>query len=376
MKTQMDEILVIDGSYGEGGGQVLRTTLSLSALLGRAVRLVNIRAGRPRPGLQAQHLTGVRAVARICNAEVDGAKLGSQELTFIPRTAPQAGTYTFDVAEARQGGSAGAASLVFQTVLLPLALADGQSHLTIRGGTHVEWSPPFDYLKRVYLPTLARMGVQAKVHLEKWGWYPVGGGEMTAVIEGIGNKGTEGGKGNLRGLQGLTLTERGHLLQVRGLSATSNLPRHIAQRQQRQVLQILRERGFNPRIEVMDDVPSKGQGTVVFLWAEFENVVAGFTAYGRLGKRAEEVAKEACRQFLAYYDSNAALDPHLADQLILPLALAAGESAFTTSQITEHLLTNVWVIERFLGARFKVEGERGKAGWAAVNKHLATKSSP
>jgi RNA 3'-terminal phosphate cyclase (ATP) len=356
METQTDEVLVIDGSYGEGGGQVLRTALSLSVLLTRPVRLVNIRAGRVKPGLQAQHLTGVRAAARICGAAVEGAKLGSQELTFVPRTASQAGSYTFDVAEARKGGSAGAASLVFQTVLLPLALADGRSRITIRGGTHVEWSPPFDYLKRVYLPTLAQMGVRAKGHLKKWGWYPLGGGEITVVIEGVG------GGGRLRRLQGLTLMERGPLLRVRGLSATSNLPRHIAQRQQRRALQVLRERGFNPRIEIVDDAPSKGQGTVLFLWAGFENVIAGFTGYGRLGKPAEEVAEEACREFLIYHDSGAALDPHLADQVILPLALAAGESAFTTSRITEHLRTNVWVVEQFLGPRFKVEGETGKAG--------------
>ena len=356
METQTDEILVIDGSYGEGGGQVLRTALSLAVLLSRPVRLVNIRAGRRKPGLQAQHLTGVRAAARICAADGEGARLGSQELTFVPRTAPRAGIYTFNVAEARRGGSAGAASLVFQTVLLPLALANGQSRLTIQGGTHVEWSPPFDYLKRVYLPTLARMGVRAKVHLKKWGWYPVGGGEMTAVIEGIG------GEEKLRRLNGLTLTERGQLLQVRGLSATSNLPRHIARRQQRRAVQVLRGRGFNPRIEIVDNAPSKGQGTVVFLWADFENVVAGFTSYGRLGKPAEQVAEDACRAFLTYYDSGAALDPHLADQVILPLALASGESAFTTSQITEHLLTNVWVVEQFLGPRFKIEGEKDKPG--------------
>ena len=356
MDTQTDEILVIDGSYGEGGGQVLRTALSLAVLLSRPVRLVNIRAGRRKPGLQAQHLTGVRAAARICAADGEGAKLGSRELTFVPRTAPRAGIYTFNVAEARRGGSAGAASLVFQTVLLPLALANGQSRLTIQGGTHVEWSPPFDYLKRVYLPTLARMGVRAKVHLKKWGWYPVGGGEMTAVIEGIG------GEEKLRRLNGLTLTERGQLLRVRGLSATSNLPRHIARRQQRRAVQVLRGRGFNPRIEIVDNAPSKGQGTVVFLWADFENVVAGFTSYGRLGKPAEQVAEDACRAFLTYYDSGAALDPHLADQVILPLALARGESAFTTSQITEHLLTNVWVVEQFLGPRFKIEGAKGEAG--------------
>jgi RNA 3'-terminal phosphate cyclase (ATP) len=356
MKTQMNEILIIDGSYGEGGGQVLRTALSLSVLLTRPVRLVNIRSRRSKPGLQAQHLTGVRAAARICDADVEGARLGSQELTFVPRTAPQPGTYTFDVAEARKGRSAGAASLVFQTVLLPLALADGRSRLTIRGGTHVEWSPPFGYLKRVYLPTLARMGVRAKVHLKKWGWYPLGGGEMSAVIEGMG------GGGGLRRLQGLTLMERGQLLRMRGVSATSNLPRHIARRQQRRALQVLRERRFNPRIDVVDDVPSKGQGTVLFLWADFENVMAGFTGYGRLGKPAEEVAEDACREFLSYQNSGAALDPHLADQVILPLALAAGESSFTTSQITEHLWTNVWVAEQFLGPRFKVEGEKGEVG--------------
>jgi len=261
MDTQTDNILIIDGSYGEGGGQVLRTALSLAALLSQPVRLVNIRAGRRKPGLQAQHLTGVRAVARICAADAEGVKLGSQEMTFVPRTAPRAGIYTFDVAEARKGGSAGAASLVFQTVFLPLALANGQSRLTIRGGTHVEWSPPFDYLKRVYLPT-------------------------------IGAGGATEDERNLRCLKRLTLTERGRLLRVRGLSATSNLPRHIARRQQCRAVQVLREHGFNPRIEIVDNAPSKGQGTVVFLWADFENVVAGFTSYGRLGKPAEQVAEE------------------------------------------------------------------------------------
>jgi len=269
-------------------------------------------------------------VARICAADAEGVKLGSQEMTFVPRTAPRAGIYTFDVAEARKGGSAGATSLVFQTVFLPLALANGQSRLTIRGGTHVEWSPPFDYLKRVYLPTLARMGVRGKVHLKRWGWYPLGGGEMTAVIKGIGAGGATEDERNLRCLKRLTLTERGRLLRVRGLSATSNLPRHIARRQQCRAVQVLREHGFNPRIEIVDNAPSKGQGTVVFLWADFENVVAGFTSYGRLGKPAEQVAED--------------------------------ESAFTTSQITEHLLTNVWVVEQFLGPRFKIEGEKDKPG--------------
>ncbi len=177
-------MIVVNGSYGEGGGQVLRTSLTLSTLLGEPMRIENIRARRRNPGLQAQHLTGVRAIAQICDAELEGADLGSLTLTFKPRSLPQAGEYSFDVAEARKGGSAGATSLVFQTLLLPLTFARGQSRLTIRGGTHVAWSPPFHYLKHVYLPILTRMGLEARAEIEKWGWYPIGGGEMAASISG------------------------------------------------------------------------------------------------------------------------------------------------------------------------------------------------
>lgn len=344
-------MIVINGAYGEGGGQVLRTSLTLSALLGQPMRIENIRARRRKPGLQAQHLTGVRAIAAICDAELEGADFGSLTLTFRPQSSPQAGEYAFDVAEARKGGSAGATSLVFQTLLLPLALASGQSRLAIRGGTHVAWSPPFHYLKHVYLPTLARMGLEAQVEIEKWGWYPIGGGEVTATING--HRGSE--------LHGLNLVERGELKRLWGLSATSNLPAHIGQRQKKRAEGTLRERGFDSQIEIVD-APSPGQGTVVFLVAEYEHVVAGFSSPGRRGKPAEKVAEEACREFIAYHQSGACLDQHLADQLILPLALAAGPSAFTTCEITQHLLTNVWVVGQFLDVRFEIEGEEGQRG--------------
>lgn len=338
-------MITIDGSYGEGGGQVLRTSLSLSALLGETVRIENIRARRPKPGLQAQHLTGVLAIAQICNAEVRGAELGSQTLTFAPQSPPLAGDYTFDVAEARKGGSAGATSLVFQTLLLPLAFADGDSRLTLRGGTHVAWSPPFHYLKHVYLPTLARMGIEATVEINRWGWYPMGGGEISAKVKG---KGTED-----RGLSPITLVERGELKRLWGISALSNLPAHIGQRQKRQAEKRLRERGFTPEIEIVD-APSPGQGTVVFLVAEFEKVVAGFTSYGALGKRAEDVAEEACQEFIRYYESGQALDKHLADQLILPMSLAEGQSSFTTCEITQHLLTNAEVVQQFMRVKAEI----------------------
>ncbi|NIO68891.1 MAG: RNA 3'-phosphate cyclase [Anaerolineae bacterium] len=348
-------MITIDGSYGEGGGQVLRTSLTLAALLGEPVRIENIRAKRPKPGLQAQHLTGVLATAQICNAELKGAELGSQTLTFTPQSPLQAGDYTFDVAEARKGGSAGSTSLVFQTLLLPLAFTDGDSHLTIRGGTHVAWSPPFHYLQHVYLPTLARMGIEATVEINQWGWYPIGGGEIRARVKGQGIR--DGGASPIPyPLSPVTLVERGELKRLWGISALSNLPAHIAQRQKRQAERLLRERGFTPEIEIVD-APSPGQGTVVFLVAEFENVVAGFTSYGARGKRAEKVAEEACREFIQYYDSGQALDKHLADQLILPMSLAAGQSGFTTCEVTQHLLTNVGVVERLMGVKAEIEGK-------------------
>lgn len=349
-------MLEIDGSYGEGGGQVLRTSLALSALTGQAVRIERIRAGRRKPGLAPQHLTGVRAIAKVCDALVEGAKLNSQALTFTPRAAPRAGTYTFDVAQAAKGGSAGAVSLILQTVLLPLALAQGTSQLTLRGGTHVAWSPPFDYLKRVYLPMLARMGVQAKVRIVKWGWYPIGGGEVRATLQGSS------------ALAGLDLRERGGLLRVRGLSASSNLPKHVRVRQEGAALQALRSNGVNARMDVVD-APSKGTGTVVFLWAEFENAVAGFTSLGKRGKPAERVAEEAADELLEFLHSSTALDRHLADQLVLPLALAEGESLFTTERVTQHLLTNAWVVNQFFPGRVHVEGKEGQPGDCHVQAH-------
>jgi RNA 3'-terminal phosphate cyclase (ATP) len=342
-------VLVVDGSYGEGGGQVLRTSLSLSAITGRPLRLVNIRAARRKPGLMPQHLTGVRAVARVCNAEVQGDRLSSQELTFVPGTAPQAGSYTFDVAQAAKGGSAGSVSLVAQTVLLPLALASGTSDVTLRGGTHVPWSPVYDYLKRVYLPTLKWMGVEAKVQIVKWGWYPVGGGEVKATVQGLPPQAR---------LEGLALRQRGKLLRVRGLSASSNLPKHVRERQEGTALGVLRSNSVNPRLDALD-APAKGTGSVVFLWAEFENTVAGFTALGEKGKPAEQVAEEASRALVDYLHGDGALDRHLADQVILPLALAAGPSSFTTETVTQHLLTNAWVVNQFFPGRVQVEGVEG-----------------
>jgi RNA 3'-terminal phosphate cyclase (ATP) len=348
-------MLTLDGSYGEGGGQVLRTSLALSIITGQPFRIEKIRGNRRKPGLRPQHLIGVRAAAKACGAEVEGAKLNSQALAFAPRTPAQGGTYTFDVAQAAKGGSAGSVGLILQTVLLPLALAEESSQLTLRGGTHVAWSPSIDYVKRVYLPTLARIGVKAKVNIKKWGWYPIGGGEVKTAITPSGEPHASSA------LSSLDLRERGTLLRVRGVSASSNLPKHIRMRQEKTMLQVLRSNGINVRVQVVD-APAKGQGTVVFLWAEFENAVAGFTSLGKRGKPAERVAEEACHELLAYLESDAALERHLADQLVLPMALAGTPSQFTTEAVTQHLLTNAWVVNQFLPGRVRVEGQEDEPG--------------
>ncbi len=340
-------MLVIDGSYGEGGGQILRTTPSLAAILQRPVRIERIRARRPQPGLRPQHLTAVRAMAAVCGASLEGDQVGSRELIFRPGHASRPGRYVFDVSQVAGAGSAGSVTLIFQTVLLPLALADGPSHVVLRGGTHVEWSPPFHYLVHVYLPALARMGISAEVQLTRWGWYPQGGGEMVARVAGGAR------------LRPQDFTQRGPLRRLWGLSATSNLPAHIRQRQAERVSARLRDAGVFAEVQ-QADAPSTGPGTCVFLCAEHEHITAGFTAYGRRGLPAERVADAAVDEFLAYRARQGATDPHLADQLVLPLALAGG--ALITVQITSHLLTNIWVVEQFLGRRFTLEGAEGQEG--------------
>jgi len=347
--------LTIDGSYGEGGGQVLRSALTLSALTGRPVQIERIRAGRKNPGLQAQHLTGVLATARICDATLEGARLGSTTLTFSPRRPPQAGEYRFDVAEQRQGGSAGSVTLVLHTLLLPLGRAEGSSRVTVRGGTHVAWSPPWEHLERVYLPMLGRMGLAARADIRRYGWYPAGGGEVSVEVAGQAG----------RALSPLDLSERGELRCLTGLSLYANLPSHVGERQRHRMAEVLEETGLSPHLEVRQ-VPASTPGSAVFLLAECQHAVAGFSALGERGKPAERVAEEACAAFLHWYRSGAAVEMHLADQLLLPLALAGGPSTLTTCRITRHLLTNAWVVQHFLPVRIQIEGDEGRPGRVAI----------
>jgi len=334
----MTAFLSIDGSYGEGGGQILRSTLSLSAITGRPVRIENLRANRKKPGLAAQHLTSVRAAAMLCDADMQGAELGSQTLQFIPRKPVRAGDYSLDVAEAREGGSAGAAMLVLQTLLLPLALASGESTVILRGGTHVAMSPSYDYVHDVWLPMLGRMGVHAELSLVRSGWFPVGRGQVRLRIAGSAQ------------LRPLRLEQRGPLRTVTGRALAANLPAHICERMAHHASDLLEQAGLKADIEAAV-LKASCPGAGLYLTAHYQNCLAGFSAQGERGKPAEQVAEEACAALLQHHRSGAALEPHLADQLILPAALCRDESIFSVERISPHLITNAWVVERFGLAR-------------------------
>jgi RNA 3'-terminal phosphate cyclase (ATP) len=343
-------MLVIDGSYGEGGGQVLRTSLTLASITGVPVRIERIRAGRPRPGLRPQHLTAVRAAAAICEARLEGDDIGSQTLAFVPGSSTRPGNYLFDVAEAAQGGSAGSVGLVLQTVLLPLALAGEPSTLAIRGGTHVPWAPSASYLEHVYAPSLAQMGARAQIELKRWGFYPAGGGEVRVHIPRCE-----------RPLRPLVLAERGELEHAYGTAVAMNLPSHIAQRMSVRAHRVMAEAGVQAHVKPLR-VRGHGPGAGIFLFARYTHATAGFTAYGRKGLPSERVADAACRDFTTHHHSGAPVDLHLADQLVLPMALAEGRSALMTSCVTQHLLTNAWVLRQFMNVEIDVQQEAGRKG--------------
>jgi RNA 3'-terminal phosphate cyclase (ATP) len=328
--------LMLDGSYGEGGGQILRTALSASVINGRAFRLFNIRAKRRNPGLLAQHLSAVRAAAQISGATLTGDYLTSTELSFAPSHPPQPGNYVFDVVETAGRGSAGSASLILQTLAVPLALADGVSKVFLRGGTHVEWAPSFDDLVHGYFPALRRVGIDITGELIRYGWYPVGGGELVCDI---------GGR-SARALNSVEMTKRGRLQRIFGRAIAAILPAHIPQRMADRARTSLSELGVAVEIE-QQSVRAACAGAGIFLVAEYDGWPASFSAYGRLGMPSEAVADRAIAALREHHASQAAVEVHLADQLLLPLAISAGSSVFTTLRPSGHLTTNAWTIGQF-----------------------------
>ncbi|MBI5211991.1 MAG: RNA 3'-phosphate cyclase [Nitrospirae bacterium] len=352
-------MIEIDGSFGEGGGQILRTALSLSCLLNKPFRIVNIRKGRKNPGLMPQHLTSVKALQVLSDAVVTGDYKGSTELTFSPQKI-KGGDFSFDI------GTAGSTLLVLQTAIPALMRADRQSSLVLRGGTHVPFSPSFHYASEVFAPIMARIGVNVKASIESYGFYPKGGGIIRATIMPA-NK-----------LRPLSMPQRGRILRIHGYSCAVNLPLSIAERQKSAALGKISY--HLPELRCPTDIEAAesktyGTGTFIFIKAGSEHSIAGFTSLGERGKKAETVGEDAAMEFIDYYRDDAALDPYLPDQIVLYLSLCEGESTFTTCRVTDHLMTNLRVIELFHPFEWFVKGEKGKPGKVVIRGKSALHKS-
>lgn len=330
-------MIEVDGSYGEGGGQILRIAVALSALTGQACRIANIRAGRPNPGLAAQHVTAVRAVAGLCDAEVEGLTAGSKEIVFQPRSL-KGGRHTFDV------GTAGSVTLVLQA-LLPVALAaPGPTTIRLVGGTDVKWSPPVDYVSKVFLSLLRRRGGTADVLLLKRGYYPRGGGAVEVTVRPAAS------------WSPLVLPEPGSLVAVRGIVHVSNLPEDIPKRTKHAAMRRLQGLG-DVKIEerVYEGDEAVGQGGAIVLWAETDTTILGADSLAERGKPSEWVGQEAASALAAEIQSGATLDVHAADQMLVYLSQAEGPSEFLVREASGHLSTMAWLLPRFLGRDIRIE---------------------
>ena len=328
-------MISIDGSEGEGGGQILRTSLALSLVTGQAFHMVRIRAKRQKPGLSRQHVTAVEAAKTVCCAEVTGAELGSQTLEFRPGPVTP-GNYRFAV------GTAGSATLVLQTVLPSLLTASGLSTLTLQGGTHNPLAPPFDFLAHSFMPLIHRMGANVELDFRTPGFFPAGGGRFHARIEPTAR------------LKALHLPERGAIRSRRARVWLSKLSGEIAERELAVVREELHWLAEECSVEVV--AHPQGPGNAVVLQVEAANVTAVFTGFGERGRPAEEVALEAAHAAKAWLEAGVPVDEYLADQLLLPVALA-GAGSFRTTHPSLHSTTNANVICRFLPVRIRFEQE-------------------
>ena len=328
----MNDEVKIDGSQGEGGGQILRSSLSLSILTGRSVRFSNIRAKRKKPGLLRQHLTCVKAAQAISSAEVEGLSMGSTELTFRPGPVI-GGNYTFAI------GTAGSTSLVMQTVIPPLLTAKEASHVTVSGGTHNDKAPTFDYLSRVFGDQLRRAGAHIDFRLENHGFFPAGGGLVHLQVQPSE-------------LSPLKIMERGRLRSRRVHAVVSKIPEHVAEREVRSACKRLNWPMDVGKAEV---VRSPGPGNVITIEMHHEQVSEMFVGFGKVGTKAERIASTVAKEAQAYLKMDVAVGPHLADQLLLPMVVAGG-GQFRTGGLTPHTRTNLDVLARFLERQPTVEG--------------------
>lgn len=339
-------MIELDGSQGEGGGQILRSALALAILTGRPFKLANVRANRTPPGLRPQHLTSLKAAAEICSARYKGASVGSSTLYFEPGDV-KAGKYDFRI------NTAGATGLVLHTVYLPLALRGTEpSEVTITGGTHVSTSPCYHYLATTWAGYMRRLGIEIEMEMLRPGFYPRGGGEIRAVIRPCS------------AVRPLHLTKCPDLTAAGGFSAVAGLPKAIAERQAKRLAHRLKKAGVESHIP--EESWDGGPGTVAAVVFRQAPVPTLFFGIGERGKPAESVADDAADQAIAYRAAKEPVDAHAADQLVLPLAFAAGPSEYRVAEVTRHLTTNIGVIRRFVDREIAVEGDEGSPGVVRV----------
>ena len=332
-------MLIIDGSQGEGGGQIIRTSLALSLVTGKPFRAVHVRANRDKPGLRQQHLTAVNAAAKIGQGKVSAA-VGATEFTFMPGPVTP-GEYVFSV------GTAGSATLVLQTVLPPLMISAGPSMLRFEGGTHNVHAPPYDFVERTFLPLVSRMGPQILIELGRYGFYPPGGGRFDVFIQPAAR------------LQRLDITERGEIRARRARALVVNLPASMAERELNIVKAKMGLSDDELYPELSDNAISRG--TAVMIEIESEYLTEVFTSIGERGVRAEVIAERAADEALLHLKSDAPVGQHLADQLLIPMALTGGGS-FVTGPLSLHTLTNIEIIKKFIDVDIAVT-QAANAKW-------------
>jgi len=332
------ETVFVDGSTGEGGGQILRTSLALTCITGKSLHIENIRAARRNPGLAKQHLSCVQAACQICNGKCQGATQGSRVLDFQPGVV-RGGDFHFDI------GSAGSATLVSQTVLPALFLADKPSTITVTGGTHNPLAPPFDFFCETFLPTIATAGFLCNCKLIKHGFFPAGGGKITFDIR----------PWQEQSLQTINLCQSSRKFQINARIYTAKLPTHIAQRQQKLLLQSKLDIKNVEHVEVTD---SDGPGNCAMIRLCGSSHTTVFTAFGMRGKSSQNVISEVVNLVEDFLGSNAAIDRFLADQLLVYMAIAKA-GCYTTNELSPHLLTNIEVIKKFLTVDFQIDKDKG-----------------
>ncbi len=328
-------MIEIDGSYGEGGGQILRNTVALSTITKKPVKIVNIRANRPNPGIKAQHYVSIKSIQELCDARVEGLEIGSSELTFYPGEI-KGGKYRFDI------GTAGSITLVFQAFILASVQTKNPIKITLTGGTDVKWSPTWDYFQHVFLPLLTKTGIDVKAYLIKRGYYPKGGGEAEIEIKPT------------KTVKPLRLSDDQEFTEIKGIVHIGNLPDNISTRIKHSVIKTLLKHAFMTSIEV-DKSKTLSPGTGITLWAESKDTILGSAVLGERGITSEEVGEKAALNIIKEIESGATLDVYAFDQILPYMVLACdeGESSCRIRELSNHASTNMWLLQRFFDVDFE-----------------------